>query len=292
MMRFGANSFIWLSPFRTEPNMGLALLPKVRGMSFDIFEVACEDPALIEVAALKAALEAQRLGAIVCGVYGPDRDLSSANPAIRSASLAYTRWLIDTAQALGAPVVGGPIYTSVGKPHPDTEAEFANEHARAIDGLRELADYAGSRGVRLAIEALNRFETDLVNTAEQALEMVEKVGSPHLGLHLDTFHMHLEEKNLESAIRAAGPRLYHFHACENDRGVPGTGQVNWEGAARSLTAIGYSGAVVIESFTPQVKAIAQAVRIWRKIAPDQDTIARDGLAFLRKLFASVPEGTR
>jgi D-psicose/D-tagatose/L-ribulose 3-epimerase len=102
---------------------------------------------------------------------------------------------------------------------------------------------------------------------------------------LDTFHMNIEERSLGAAIRAAGPRLRHFHACENDRGTPGTGHVPWDDVAAALRAIGYNGAVVIESFTAQVRSIARAAAIWRPLAPSQDALARDGLAFLRRLLA-------
>ncbi len=138
--------------------------------------------------------------------------------------------------------------------------------------------------MQLAFEPLNRFETDMINVVEQGLSLIADVGSPHLGLHLDTFHMHLEEKDSAAAIRLAGDRLFHLHACENDRGVPGSGQVRWREIAAALQAIGYDRAVVIESFTPAVQSIARAVCIWREIAPSQDAIAADGLAFLRALL--------
>ena len=144
--------------------------------------------------------------------------------------------------------------------------------------------YAGERGVRLALEPLNRFETDLINVVEQGLALCAAVGSPHLGLHLDTFHMHLEERDSGAAIRAAGDRLFHFHACENDRGAPGRGQVAWPAVAAALADVGYAGPVVIESFTPEVKSIARAVCIWRELASSQDELAREGLAFLKGLF--------
>jgi len=135
----------------------------------------------------------------------------------------------------------------------------------------------------LAFEPLNRFETDMVNVVEQGLKLIDDVGEPNLGLHIDTFHMHLEEKDPAAAIREAGDRVFHVHACENDRGVPGTGQVNWEEIFKALREINYQGIVSIESFTPEVKSIARAVCIWRTIAPDQDSIARDGLEFLKSL---------
>jgi D-psicose/D-tagatose/L-ribulose 3-epimerase len=118
--------------------------------------------------------------------------------------------------------------------------------------------------------------------------LIDEVGADNLGFHLDTFHMHLEEKNSAAAVRKAGERVFHFHACENDRGVPGTGQVQWVDVFQALEDIGYQGDVVIESFTPEVQSIARAVCIWREIAPDQDTIAREGLNFLRSLPGVPP----
>ncbi len=156
-----------------------------------------------------------------------------------------------------------------------------------MEGLKDMAAYAAERGVKLAFEPLNRFETDLINVVDQGLQLIEDVGAPNLGFHLDTFHMHLEEKNTGDAIRRAGDRVFHIHACENDRGVPGSGQVNWQETFQALKDVGYDGNIVIESFTPQVKSIARAVCIWREIAPDQDAIARDGLAFLRGFLAET-----
>ena len=124
----------------------------------------------------------------------------------------------------------------------------------------------------------------MINIVEQGLALIEDVGSPAVGLHLDTFHMHLEEKDSAAAIRLAGPHIYHFHIAENDRGVPGTGQVNWTAVAAALKDVNYHGAIVIESFTPAVVSIARAVCLWREIAPSQDTIAVDGLAFLKQLI--------
>lgn len=281
-MQFGANTFIWTSPFATDKDLGL--LPHVRALGFDLIEIAVEEPALVDAARLKAALAETGLGAIVCGAFGPDRNLASADPALRQNADRYVRALIELAADVGSPVVAGPMYSSVGKERLATAEERAGEWQRAVSGLRALAEVAGARGVRLAIEPLNRFETDMINVVEQGMALIADAGSPHLGLHLDTFHMHLEEKDPGAAIRRAGDRLFHLHACENDRGVPGSGQVRWPEIAEGLAAIGYDGAVVIESFTPAVQSIARAVCIWREIAPSQDAIAADGLAFLRTLL--------
>ncbi|MCJ7734147.1 MAG: sugar phosphate isomerase/epimerase, partial [Anaerolineales bacterium] len=175
----------------------------------------------------------------------------------------------------------GPMYSAVGKARLEDPADRETEWGLAVAGLKEMAAYADERGVKLAFEILNRFETDLINVVSQGLKLIDDVGAPNLGFHLDTFHMHLEEKDSAAAIRQAGDRIFHFHACENDRGVPGTGQVNWKDVFEALVDVGYDGNVVIESFTPQVKSIARAVCIWREIAPDQDSIARDGLKFIK-----------
>ena len=141
------------------------------------------------------------------------------------------------------------------------------------------------RGLNLALEPLNRFETDMINTVSQGLSFIKDIGRDNVGFHLDTFHMHLEEKSSPQAIRLAGDKIFHFHACENDRGIPGTGQVHWQEIAPALMSTNYQGPVVIESFTSQVKEIARAVNIWREIAPSQDAIATQGLKFLKTLFA-------
>jgi D-psicose/D-tagatose/L-ribulose 3-epimerase len=281
-MKFGVNTFVWVSPLETAAVRGLA--PKVKDMGFDILELSCEEPARIDVHAVKRELSRVGLDAIVCGAWGPDRNISSGDANAVAASKQYVRWLVDAAAVLGSPTVCGPMYSGVGKAHLEDDAARKAEWERAVTGVREMATYAAGKGVRLALEALNRFETDMINVVSQGLDFVDQVGMPNVGLHLDTFHMHLEEKNSADAIRRASDRIFHFHACENDRGVPGTGQVHWPEIAAALKEVQYAGPVVIESFTSQVKEIARAVCIWREIAPSQDAIAVDGLRFLKSIL--------
>ncbi len=280
-MKFGANTFIFRSPFSTDKD--LDLIPKLKGMGFDLIEVAVEDPTLIDTDLLKKALDENELGIVTGGVYGPGRNISSLDPVERQAAKDYLTWMIDAAEKLGSDVVNGPMYSAVGKDRLEEPKDRETEWQLAVKGLKEMAAYAEEKGVKLAFEPLNRFETDLVNIVDQGLQLIDDVGAPNLGLHLDTFHMHLEEKDSAAAIRRAGDRIFYFHACENDRGVPGTGQVMWKEVFKALNEVGYNGSIVIESFTPAVKSIARAVCIWREIAPDQDSIARDGLAFIKSL---------
>lgn len=278
--KFGVNSFIWRSPFRTATD--LDLLAHAAALGAEVFEVAVEELDLVDGAALRDELKRQRLGGVVCGAFGPGRDIGSADPAVAESTKQYVVGLMDLAVTIGARVVCGPLYGSVGLARRLPPAERRAELDRTAGALRELAAEADARGVVLAMETLNRFETDRLNIVEQGLALCDSVGSDAVGLHLDTFHMHLEEKDSAAAIRLAGERLLHFHACENDRGVPGSGQVAWEPVLGALAAGGYRGDVVIESFTPAVESIAAAVCLWRDVAPDQDSIARDGLAFLRR----------
>ncbi len=276
---FGVNSFIWRSPFSTARD--LELVGHAAALGAEVFEVAVEDPALVDGPALATELRRHGLGAVVCGAFGPGRDVGSAEPAVRERTKAYVIDLMELAVQLGAGVVCGPIYGSVGLARRLPDDERRAEMDRVAGSLRELAAEASGRGLRLALETLNRFETDRLNTVDQALRLCDEVGSDAVGLHLDTFHMHLEEKDSAAAVRRAGSRLFHVHACENDRGVPGSGQVAWAAVMAALDQSGYRGDVVIESFTPEVASIAAAVCLWREVAPDQDSIARDGLAFLK-----------
>jgi D-psicose/D-tagatose/L-ribulose 3-epimerase len=283
-MRIGINSFSWVSPFTTQH---IPLLRKVKDFGYDIFEMATEEPEKIDLKAVKAAAEETGIDIIVCGVFGGDRDLSSPEKAIRDNGMAYLRWAIQAAEYLGSPCVSGPMYSIVGKRRILPPAERQIEYERSVESVRVMAAYAGDHGVMLGIEPINRFEIDMINTVDQALKYIEDVGSPHVGLQLDTFHMHIEEKDTFKALVKAGNRLIHLHTCENDRGIPGTGQVNWAGVHAALKQIGYRGAGVIESFTPDLVAIADAVCFWRPIVPSQDILAVDGLKFLRQTFADI-----
>jgi D-psicose/D-tagatose/L-ribulose 3-epimerase len=281
-MQFGASTFIWVSPFS---NKTLGLVKKVREMGFDIIEICIEDPATIDVSRINEALKQNDLKATICGAFGPDRDASSDDRNIRVNAVKYLEACIDAARGLGSPVVAGPMYSAVGKTRLLSPDERAKQWSLAVETLKPVADYAGQRGVQLAIEPLNRFETDFINTVEQGLDLVGRVGASNVGLLVDTFHMNIEEKDIPAAIRKAGSKIFHFHSCENDRGTPGTGHVEWKEVASALREINYQNPVVIEAFTTEITEIARAVSLWRPLAPSQDSLAQEGLNFLRKLFA-------
>jgi D-psicose/D-tagatose/L-ribulose 3-epimerase len=187
---------------------------------------------------------------------------------------------------LGARALVGPVYSSVGRADAVPPAEYKQQWKTVVKNLKQVCKYAEKRGKLICMEPLNRFETDFINTCDQALRMVKAVGSPALKLHLDTFHMNIEEKSQAAAIRKAGKLLGHFHACGSDRGTPGNDHIAWPAIAQALKAIGYDGDVVIESFTTDVKVIARAAAIWRRIEPTRNEIAVKGLKFLRETLAT------
>jgi D-psicose/D-tagatose/L-ribulose 3-epimerase len=276
----GVNAWVWVSP---PADAALAeLAPRVKAMGFDLLEIAVEHPGDWNPARTAELLAANGLGASVCVAMGPGRDLT--DPDAVAATQDYVRYCIDAAATIGASALSGPLYTPTGKTWQMDDAERAATIERLVAGLAPLADYAGERGVRLGIEPLNRFETSFLNNAAQTMEVIDGLSSPAVGLLLDTFHMNIEEKDQAAAIRFAGDRLVHFHACGCDRGVPGADHIAWDAIAAALREIDYQGAVVIESFTPDNQTIARAAAIWRPLAASQDALAREGLAFLRGVF--------
>jgi len=282
IMRFGINTFLFTSPFTNDSTRWFR---QFKQWGFDSVEIPIEDPAHIDPAYVKRELD--RHGLVcgsVCACLGPDRDLRGTAQQQRN-SLDYLKRVIDQMVVLGSRSVVGPVYSSVGRAEAVPPAEYRKQWKTVVKHLKVLAAYAQQRGKQICLEPLNRFETDFINTCDQALKLVKAVGCPALKLHLDTFHMNIEEKSLGDAIRAAGRRLVHFHACENDRGTPGTGNITWGEIAAALREIGYDGPVVIESFTSKVQSIARAAAIWRPLAPSQDALAGDGVKFLKTLLA-------
>lgn len=281
-MQFGVNTWVWTSPVTTEELKKLA--PHVKEMGFDWIEVPLEDLADMDHERGAEIIKDHGLGVSACAAMGPDRDLIHTDKAVRDNGMAYLKGAIQATQTLGGKNLVGPLYSAVGRTWQSTPEERARDTDILVENLGELANFAADFDVVLCVEPLNRFETSFINLAEQAIPIVDRVDHPNCQMMLDTFHMNIEEKSLGDAIRAVGPRLRHVHACENDRGAPGTGNIPWNEVAAALKDIHYAGPVVIESFTAKVKSIARAAAIWRSLAPSQDDLAEGGLKFLKQLL--------
>jgi D-psicose/D-tagatose/L-ribulose 3-epimerase len=255
-------------------------------MGFDWFEIPLESIGDLDYKAGAQILRDHGLGVSACAAMAPDRDLIHSDAAIRENGMNYIRQCIDALQQLGGTNLVGPIYSAVGRVWQTTPDERAKDVEMLVQQLSALAIYAHDHSCVLGIEPLNRFETSFINLATQVNEIIDRVNHPGCKVMLDTFHMNIEEKSLGAAIRATGSRLCHFHACENDRGAPGSGNVTWNEVAAALRDIGYDGPVVIESFTDKVKSIARAAAIWRPFEASQDALAQNGVNFLKKLLAA------
>ncbi len=282
MILLGASTFIWVSPFQTSD---FSLLAKVKQIGYDILEVAVEQADLVDWVYLKQLAQDLDIRITISGAFGPDRDISSDNAAFRKNGKQYIQDCIKIAAALDSPVFTGPVYSAVGKTRYVTSEQKKQERAWCVQNLKEVGQMAADYNVVVGVEPLNRFETDMINTAEQALSLVQEIGHSHIKISLDTFHCNIEEKNIPATIRAIGKDwLCHVQGNESDRGTPGTGHLDWQGIKEALSAINYEGAVVIETFGAPSKELAKAACIWRPLANSPDELATEGYQFLKQLF--------
>lgn len=245
----------------------------------------------VEISLLGAAARTPRevggairdMGLDVTTTYGlgRDSDIGSADPAVRARGIETLKRAVEAASALGARQLSGVLYAPWGAFDAPRRRE---RRAWAIDGLGSIATLAEALDVRLGLEAINRFETDILNTAAEALAMANAIGSSHVGVLLDSFHMNIEETDPAAAIRATGDKLLHFHCVDNDRGVPGGGPIDFDAQAAALASLRFEGWITAELFILPDAAVSPDLSIWRAIEPDPDSAAKDALAFLRKTF--------
>lgn len=279
-IRFGLNALVYTASFSGRET---GLVDRVAAMGYDGIEVLFGNLDLLDAKAARAAFASAGLGMTACCVMTEDANPCSPDAAVRAAALARLRRMIDLTSEMGGEAIAGPLYAPVrwltGR------ARTGDEWGRARDVLGEAALHAQRAGIGMAIEPLNRFETHVLNTIGDAARLCAEVGSPALGVQVDTFHANIEEKDTGAAIRAAGPWVRHVHASENDRGVPGTGQVDWDGAFAALRDLGYARWITIESFATGIVDLCAAACIWRPIYDSAEALARDGLAFLKRKTA-------
>jgi D-psicose/D-tagatose/L-ribulose 3-epimerase len=249
-------------------------------------EVAVEDKNLIDWKRLKQMVSEFDIKVTVSGAFGTDRDLSSNDGSIRKNAFNYIVDCIKIASDIGSPIFTGPVYSAVGKTRMVSAEQKKHERDWCIENLVNVGKIASDYGVVLGVEPLNRFETDMVNTADQAISIVEEVANRNIRISLDTFHCNIEEKNIPDAIRKVGKNLLcHVQANESDRGTPGTGHLDWKGIRKALADIDYEGAMVIETFGAPSKELAAAACIWRPLANGADELATEGLQFYKQMFS-------
>lgn len=261
------------------------VLPLIKENGFDGVEVPVFRPADFPAARFRKAAEANGLEINFCSVFVEGLSLISDDAGTRRKSIEHLKGIIDTAAEANAETVAGPLYAPVG--FLPGRRRIADEWKRAVEGYQALGDILAANRVQLAIEPLNRFETFFLNTAEDARLLAEQVGHPNIGILFDTFHANIEEKDIAKGLRVVGKHLKHVHTCENDRGTPGSGHVEWASVFDALRALRYDGWLTIESFGFSLGDLSAAASIWRDIEKTPSAIAFDGVKFLKKSVAAT-----
>lgn len=279
-MKYGVNALIWTASFELEH---LPLLPRVKQRGFHGIELPIFNPAATPVDEIRRGLEDNGLEVTTCTVIPSGMTIFDESPAVRQQALDHLKAAIETTAQLGGRLLAGPTYSPVG--YLPGRRRTAGEFQLAADSLRTLGDTLRAHNVQLAIEPLNRFETFFLNTSADAAALCDNIGDPNIGILFDTFHANIEEKSLGDALRVCGKHLIHVHTCENDRGTPGSGHVPWVEVFDTLRAMRYDSWLTIESFGYNIAAIAAAAAIWRDLAPLPESIAFDGVSFLKRMTA-------
>ncbi|WP_425602946.1 sugar phosphate isomerase/epimerase family protein [Horticoccus luteus] len=279
-MKIGMNLLLWTTHVTSAHD---PLLADLRRTGYDGVEIPIFEGTSADYRTLGAKLRDLGLGTTAVTVMSPDASPISPDAKARAAAVDRLRWVLDRAAECGAEVLCGPLHSPLGvfSGVPAT----ADENARGVETLRTVADHAAAHGITLAIEYLNRFENYFLTTAADNLRLVAAVNHPACGCMWDTFHAHIEEKNPAAALAALRGHLVHVHLSENDRGTPGTGQVNWRATFDTLRAIGYDRWLVIEAFGRALPELAAATRVWRDLFADPRDVYTAGLAFIRENLA-------
>ena len=279
-MKFGVNLLIWTANFTPQH---LPLLPEIRRRGFDGIEVPMLSIMDFCASDIRRGVEQNALECTVCAVIPHGLSVGSDDNSVRQKARIYIEDCAKLAAEAGARIVAGPLYTPVG--YLPGRRRTADEWKWSVECYQSLGPVLKRHDVTIAIEPLNRFETYFLNTAADAAALCDQIDHPNVGILFDTFHANIEEKNIGQAYRTLGRHLKHVHTCENDRGIPGSGHVEWNDVFAALSDMGYDGWLTIESFGFAMGEISAAASIWRDLAPTPDSIAFEGVKFLKQHMA-------
>jgi D-psicose/D-tagatose/L-ribulose 3-epimerase len=276
-MKFGVNTFIWSATFDSS-NFGL--LPLIKEAGFDGVEVPLLRPEAFAASSIRQATEAHGLECNACTVLVDGLSLISESADIRRRTRLHLEDVAKAAADAGIAIVAGPLFSPVG--YLPGRRRTSDEWKWAVEGFQSVGDTLAAHKVTFAIEPLNRFETYFLNTATDAAALAHEIGHPNIGILFDTFHANIEEKSIAEGYRTVGPHLKHVHTCENDRGIPGSGHVEWKEVFQALRDLKYDGWLTIEGFGFALKELSAAAAIWRDIERTPESIAFEGVKFLKR----------
>jgi len=274
-MKLGIHAYAWCSQWSNDT---LDLIDKVKKLGMDFIEIPLMCLETFDAEAIKQRLEQVELASVTSTVLLNDTDITSEDSAVRARGVRYLEDCVKATAAIGATSFSGVIYSEHVRQTASRPEHQLWEYS--AEALRPVAKLAKDLGILIGLEPVNRYETCLVNTCEQAHRLKEMIGADNVKIHLDTYHMNIEEKSFYEATKLAGNDLIHYHLCENDRGIPGTGLVDWDGIFRALAEINYQGNAALESFVDCTDNMNTWV--WRQLAPDGDTLLKEGVEFIRQ----------
>jgi D-psicose/D-tagatose/L-ribulose 3-epimerase len=281
-MKYGVNLMVWTTRVHRKHR---SLLVSVREWGFDGVELFLSPEEPPEIPVLREQLSRIGLERTTCAVLPRDAHLPSPDKETHRRGIAYLTRCVERTADLEARLMCGPLHSGLGVM--TGRRRTKGEWNRAVEGLKQVARRARDLGVTLCVEPLNRFETYFLNTQTDAAHLIEQIGEPNVYVHFDTFHANIEEKDPVRALKALGTHVGHVHISESDRGTPGSGHVDWRGTLLALKELGYDGWLTIESFAQPEPQLASAACIWRDLAPSGDSLAREGLAFIKSLATDV-----
>ncbi|MEL6108570.1 MAG: sugar phosphate isomerase/epimerase [Planctomycetota bacterium] len=278
-MKYGMNLLLWSGEVTEDL---YPVCEQLKAMGFDGVEIPMFNLDL-DYAGLGKQLDAMGLARTAVTIRGEEDNPISPDDSVRKRGIELTKKTLDQCAAAGVETLVGPYHSALG--YFSGAGPSEDEWKWGVESMRAVAEHAGEVGVRLGVEALNRFECYFLNAHADSARFVREVDHPACGMMYDTFHANIEEKSVTEAVTAGGDKLFHIHISENDRSTPGKGGVNWSENFDAISKSGYDGWLVIEAFGLALPEIAAATKIWRRMYPDELTLSKDGLAFMKDELA-------
>ncbi len=278
-MKYGINMLLWATDINEKH---YPLLENIRKWGYDAVELAIFNHDLNHFKKLGNKLNEIGLERTTVAINTPDSNPISLDAKVRKLALDNLKRAVDVANAIGSKLLCGPLHSAIGQA--SANGPSADELRYCVEVLVQVADYASGADVTLALEYLNRFECYILTCTDDLVRFVEEINHPNLKLMYDTFHANIEEKDIISAIKKVAPLCVHFHIAENDRSTPGVGGVNWNTTFKTLKEIDYKGMLTIEAFGQAIPDMVSSMHIWRKMFSSEDGLAKNGLAFMKKMW--------
>lgn len=280
-IEFGGHALVWVGDW--SPSSARAAISSAARNGYDYIELAIFDPWNFDTKLTKDLLQEFGLRAHASLGLSATTDVTSTDPAIVAKGDELLRKVADVLHQLGGTELCGVIYSALAKyPSPATKENRSN----SVKAMQRLADYTADLGINIDLEVVNRYESNIMNTGTEGLDFLDEVNRPNAFLHLDTYHMNIEEDGMQKSVLAAGDRLGYVHIGESHRGYLGTGNVDFDSFFKALKQINYKGPITFESFSSAVvdPSLSNTLCVWRNLWSDSDDLAKKSLDFMKARY--------